>query len=298
LVQIKQADEVEQGDYGLPEEIQDKQKRMVKIREALAELAALKRNYLHPGDREARLMKSGDNFGLAYNAQVVVDEESGLIVAETVVNDEADNRQLVPMVEAVKSNLGEAAQETVADAGYYSPGQLAAAEKAGLSVSVPLYEETDKRWAKGAFQKANFTYNEQRDIYVCPLAKELAYEKTRKDSHGQYFMRIYRCGNYKECPKREECSQNKRGRLIERGEYEKAVEHQRAKQYDPAKKQLLRKRKTIVEHVFGQIKEHQGLRRFNGRGLNHARIQWSMVCTALNLGKLHRYWATGALLLS
>ena len=298
LGQIKQADEVERGEYCLPEEIQDKERRRAKIKEALAELDEIKRNYLHPGDRDARLMKSGDDFSLAYNAQVVVDEKSGLIVAEAVVNDEADNRQLVPMVEAVKSNLGEAAEETVADAGYYSAGQLAAAENAGLSVSVPLYEETAKRWHKGAFQKANFTYDEQRDVYVCPLAKELTYEKTRKDSHGRFFLRLYRCRDYKECPKRGECSQNKRGRHIERGEHEKAVEHQRAKQREPAKRELLHKRKSIVEHVFGQIKEHQGLRRFNGRGLRYARTQWSMVCAALNLGKLHRYWAKGALVLS
>jgi hypothetical protein len=244
------------------------------------------------------MMRSGDNLSLSYNAQVAVDGASGLIVAAEVVNEEADNGRLVPMMEAVESNLGAVAEETVADAGYYSPGQLAAAEGKAFSALVPLPDWVNRRWGKGEFQKSNFIYDEGRDVYVCPLGHNLIYEKTARESHGRYNIRRYRCRHYKECSKRCECSRQKSGRRIERGEYEAAVERQREKQKNPLKRELLQKRKSIVEHIFAQIKEHQGLRRFSLRGIENVRTQWSMICTVLNLRKLYKYWASGAILLA
>jgi transposase len=48
------------------------------------------------------------------------------------------------------------------------------------------------------------------------------------------------------------------------------------------------RRKAIVEPVFGQIKEAQGLRRFLLRGLDMVRCEWSLACTGHNLLKLFR----------
>jgi transposase len=293
--QVERAEGEEVGEFGLPEEWRDAQKRQGKIKDVLAELSAMGRAHLHPLDKDARLMKQDGRLDFSFNAQGVVDEQSGLLVAEGVTNQETDQEQLVPMLEAVANNLGGTGQETVADGGYYSPGQLAEAEAEGYSVTVSMYEEGDKRWGKGEFRKANFTYDEKRDVYVCPMGQELTYERTQKKSHGRYLVRIYRCCNYGACSRRGECSQAKRGRAIERGEYEAALEHQRAKHQNPAKKELLQKRKALIETVFAQIKEHQAFRRWSVRGLEKVRTQWSMVCAAFNLNKLYKYWLAGTL---
>jgi transposase len=50
-----------------------------------------------------------------------------------------------------------------------------------------------------------------------------------------------------------------------------------------------RLRKQIVEPVNGQIKEARGFRRFSLRGLDKARGEWTLVCTAHNLLKLARH---------
>ena len=50
-----------------------------------------------------------------------------------------------------------------------------------------------------------------------------------------------------------------------------------------------RRRKVIVEPVFGQIKEQRGFRRFSLRGLEKVRAEWKLVCAAANLLKLFRY---------
>jgi transposase len=49
-----------------------------------------------------------------------------------------------------------------------------------------------------------------------------------------------------------------------------------------------RRRKAIVEPVIGWIKEVLGFRRFSLRGLAKARGEWTLVCLAVNLKRLHR----------
>jgi hypothetical protein len=53
---------------------------------------------------------------------------------------------------------------------------------------------------------------------------------------------------------------------------------------------LYRMRQTIVEPVFGSIKELRGFRRFMLRGFTHVRAEWRIICTAHNLLKLFRYY--------
>lgn len=52
---------------------------------------------------------------------------------------------------------------------------------------------------------------------------------------------------------------------------------------------IYKRRKVIVEPVFGQIKEQRGFRRFSLRGLEKARAEWKLVCATANLLKLFRY---------
>jgi Transposase DDE domain len=47
-----------------------------------------------------------------------------------------------------------------------------------------------------------------------------------------------------------------------------------------------RLRKQVVEPVFGQIKQARGFRQLLLRGLDKARGEWALICTAHNLLKL------------
>ena len=51
-------------------------------------------------------MKSKDGFVQAFNAQAAVDAEAQVIVAQGVTQDANDRRQLVPMTDAIQTNLG------------------------------------------------------------------------------------------------------------------------------------------------------------------------------------------------
>jgi len=295
--EVESAEENERGDYLLPEKLQDAKMRRDEIKEALRELDKVDRKHLHPRDPDARMMKCKKRTHFAYNAQAVVDDKSGLIMAEDVVNAENDTGQLTPMLGEVERNLGGTAEETVADGGYYSPEQLAEAEEHERNVLVSIPENTKNRWHKGGFHSSNFVYDERQDVFICPLGRQLTYDgsRTRKRKHRKYRFRIYRCRCFRECPMRWQCSLQKRGRTIEQLEYYKAVENQRTKQFNEDKMKLLKKRKAIVEIAFAHIKEHQAFRRWTVRGLGNVKTQWSLVCTAFNLRKLYRYWTEGVL---
>lgn len=72
-------------------------------------------------DPESSIMKGSDGFVQAYNAQLAVDEEAQVIVAQGVTNQAPDNGNLGPMVARVAAALGEAPTHVTADAGYWNP---------------------------------------------------------------------------------------------------------------------------------------------------------------------------------
>lgn len=66
------------------------------------------------------------------------------------------------------------------------------------------------------------------------------------------------------------------------------AEAMRAKLRTPSGAAIYRRRKTIVEPVFGQIKEARRFRRFSLRGLGNVTAEWALVCLTHNLLKLFR----------
>lgn len=79
-------------------------------------------------DPQSRIMKSKDGFVQAYNAQIVVDSAAQIIVAQDVTQSAVDSGQLVPMTDAVETNLGRKPEQLSADAGYCSEANLEALE--------------------------------------------------------------------------------------------------------------------------------------------------------------------------
>lgn len=62
----------------------------------------------------------------------------------------------------------------------------------------------------------------------------------------------------------------------------------RHKIQSPGGWEIYKKRKAIVEPVFGQTKEVRGFRRFLLRGHSRVACEWDLICTTHNLLKLYR----------
>ena len=66
------------------------------------------------------------------------------------------------------------------------------------------------------------------------------------------------------------------------------ADEMRYKLRTPEGRAVYRRRKAVVEPVFGQIKEPRGFRRFLLRGLAKVTAEWKLICATHNLLKLYR----------
>jgi transposase len=291
VAQVEREEQQPAADWTMPATLADADERRKQIRTQLAQLDEADADHLHPGEPDARVMKTREGPRLAYNAQAVVDHDSDMIVAADVSTDATDHEQLVPMLEAVQDTFGQGAEQTVADAGYASGAQFEEAEKRHLPVLVAVQQESEK----GPYAKSHFTYDKEHDRYVCPLGEPLSFERIEQPSTGKpQARRVYRCHN-DQCPVRSNCSRDKKGRTIKRLPTEDAFARQVARQAAPDKRTLMSLRKEIVEHVFGIVKAVDGFWRFTVRGLLGVRAQWALACLAVNLRKLVPAWSAGRL---
>ncbi len=71
-----------------------------------------------------------------YNTQTVADAASQVIVATRLTNRSADCNEFAPMIDEVTRNLGVTPKIVLADAGYFSDGNVAAAQHRGVDAYI------------------------------------------------------------------------------------------------------------------------------------------------------------------
>jgi transposase len=279
--------DVETPGYRLPAGLAERQALRDQIKTGLAQLAEDGRKSYHPVEPEARRMKVGDTNRYAYNAQAVADAKAGVIVASEVTRQENDNGQLVPLIQQAREHLGVAAQATVtlADTGYGAGADIAAAVEHGMSVLVPPAVGTPAR--DNPYATQHFHYDPALQRVTCPQKRTLDQEgHTTKDG-----VRVerFRC-HHRDCPVRAQCTRDPKGRQIEVRPHTAVVQAMRQALAEPLTRAQWRERSTIIEPRFGQIKQHDGFRRWTVGGLEGVKTQWSLLCATLNLRVLYARW--------
>lgn len=189
------------------------------------------RNFTDP---ESRIMKTSDGaFHQCYNGQAIVDSVAQVIVACDVSDQAPDARQLAPALGQLADNLDAIGAELPdgaalsADAGYFSEDNVRITSEHGL----------DPHIATGRFK-----HSEPQP--PAPRGR-IAKNATPKQRMARKLK-------------------TKKGRAV------------------------YSRRKAIVEPVFGQIDTVQNGRRLLLRGKQQARAQWRFTCAVHNLLKLHR----------
>lgn len=259
LAKAAEEDAREDGEYGvdrrgdeLPDELQRRESRLRAIQEAKQRLEdrqrdkdvadgrfegdddpakkkgkPFKRKFGVPDEKaqenftdpESRIMKSTEGFQQCYNAQIAVEPDHQLIVANHVTQSAGDSGSLlVSMVEIVEQNLGVTPLEVLADAGYKAEESFVELENRKIDAYVALGRETTT----------------SEPIKITGPA-----------------------------------SQRMKDKLVS----------------EPGKK-IYRRRKAIVEPVFGWIKHILGFRRFSLRGLSKVAGEWQLVCLVVNMKRM------------
>ena len=274
----------------LPEELREAERLRERVQAALAELEEQDRRHANLTDPDARLLRGKDGYVTGYNAQAMAVEVEGadgsgglLVTAAEVTQDASDNGQLLPMMDAAAEASGDSDVLTLADAGYFSGANLAECAERGAAVAVPEPGTPSAH----PYHYSRFVYDPAADRYTCPEGAELTLRRVRRrGSHP--LVRIYgaRGSVCRACPAWGVCTRSKLGRRIEVSAHGAVLQAHRRWMETEEARSALRRRKQIVEPVFGILKEQQGARRFLLRGLAGVRSEWSLLAVAFNLRTL------------
>jgi transposase len=305
---------VDSDGYSVAEELARREARLAKIRaarehleaeqrseqglseEAVPEIVDKEQRSFADTDARIMLMKRGA-YDYAYNAQAAVDAANGVIVAAGLTNVAPDVGHLPALVAEVRG-LREAAAlpdhrpTTVsADAGYFS-GENAAEDGSGLDLLIAAGRDDPATAAprSGIWSAACFGYDPARDVWVCPAEKLLVRQATPPGATGRpskhrYLAALDDCAA---CPLRARCLKPGEARRLLVSQRSRPTGAMRFKLRQPDARRRYARRKTIVEPVFGQLKEARGFSTLSLRGLARAAGEYLLACLAHNLGKLVR----------
>jgi len=103
-------------------------------------------------DPESRIMKNSNNKGFEqhYNTQLAVEQDSFLIVANTLSNHPNDYAEMEPTLDAIPAELGTPSAAAL-DNGYFSADNVTACEKRGIDPYIATGREPHHRSWKAHF---------------------------------------------------------------------------------------------------------------------------------------------------
>jgi transposase len=309
LSRVETSDQKEDGQYGsdirgdeLPPDIAGAQQRKEKLEKALAILkerqSTAKREPpkdVSIVDPEAPWVKKGGKFVRGYSGQVAADSEHQVIVGLKATAQGTDNDQLNPMLQKVEETTGQAPEQLVADSGYYTDDAVLEASRSKTNCVVPDSEtaaqfNNPKRGEskEAAYTVNKFTYDDAKDEFTCPQGKALVFIRNHT-KHGQP-TKVYRCADCRDCPFRAQCTDHASGlRHIELRVDHAEVRKIRDKLKTEIGKATYKKRKAIIEPIFGRWQHNWGVRRLRLRGLAGFSVELHLLAIAHNLTKLFRF---------
>ena len=232
-------------------------------------------------DSDARCMKQGSGKGMdiSYNTQVVTEAESKMIVDYETTNNSSDKGQLTEMGTRAKEFLETETLVMTADTGYHDGKDMLEAEENGITCLVPKGKPGNQQSEEG-YSRDKFTYDEEKDIYICPQGQVLKKMRETIDSNKDQAF-IY--ANYSacaSCPHRKKCTKRK-FREISRKSFQSDVDKLDARFIK--RKGEYKKRQEIIEHQFGTIKWVWGFDRYYTKGIDFAQAENALRFTAYNL---------------
>lgn len=227
----------------------------------------------------------------SYN--IIIGTEEQLIVNYSLHQKASETDKFIPHMKKLRQiTKGKNPNRVIADGTYGSEENydFLKKEKIGSYLKYPgFYQEITGKAEKNRFGRINFRYKKQEDKIYCPEGRQMSVnrieEKITENGYKQV-NRIYK-GNCKGCKYFSVCSKSARGRTVQLNKkLERYRQLTKGNLCSPEGIELRKRRNVDVETVFGDIKQNQGFRRFNLRGLEKVNTEFGLVAMAHNIKKI------------
>ena len=217
----------------------------------------------------------------AYTHNTCSDKNAFVLAVETTSGNVHDSTSFSDLRKKVMDKFSNKINFEVLDAGYKTP---AICREIIEDNKIPLLPYTRPKGSKDLMNKKEYTYDKEKDIYICPNNEELVYSTVTKDGYKIYKSNADKCLN---CPLREKCTKSKiNQKSISRHVWQEYVEQANKLRYTDTWKEIYPIRKQTIERIFGDCKENMGLRFTRVRGLDKNKANVTMIFACHNLKKM------------
>jgi hypothetical protein len=241
---------------------------------------------------------SGQKTSLGYHDHYTIDGGKARIILHALVTpaDVMENQPMLAMLRRVLFRWRVKPKRVIADTTYGTAENIREIEESGIRAYTPL-ADWDRR--AGYYGPSLFTYDPERDIYLCPQGATLRRE-TAKNTERKV---LYRAASTicNACPVKAACTPSEHGRTMHRSFDIEYVERVQGYHETEDYKKAMRKRKVWIEPLFGEAKQWHGMRQFRLRGLPKVNMEGLMIAAGQNLKRLlsakgwgRRPWPDGA----
>jgi transposase len=221
-----------------------------------------------------------------YSLNYLIDMEGSVILdveaTPTRISKEVDATET--MIERVAERFALKPKHLAGDVAYGTGEMLGWLVDREIDPHIPVWDRSERE--DGSFMRADFSYDKERDIYICPGGKTLTTTGRMSDGKTLYYRASkldcdlcafkMRC-----CPKSPE-------RRVSRDINEAARDYTRAVMETKAYR-ISRTERKKIEALFGEAKHILSMVRLRLRGLTGARDEFLLTATVQNLKRLAKH---------
>jgi transposase len=232
--------------------------------------------------------KANKRVQFGYGLNYLIDIENAVIVdvEATPARTYDEVAAARTMIERTERRMGLKPQRLAADTAYGTGKFLGWLVGAGIAPQIPVWDKSTRE--DGTFSRSDFTFDRERNVYVCPAGKLLTTTGSVGDDHVLRYLASKR--DCDPCPLKPRCCPKMPFRKVTRDVNEDARDLARAQMGTPEFDQSRDERKK-VEMRFAHLKTHHRFERMRLRGLSGARDEFHLAAIVQNLKTLAiRIW--------
>lgn len=242
------------------------------------------RKYISTTDPDASVTRRGKGKSkLQYQLHRGVDQKCEVITTTEVTPGEVNEaHRMQSLIDSHQSNTGRKVETAVADSKYGTIENYLACHDRAIKAHFNSLEEIQKGTGtqKGIFPKEAFSYDADKNIFICPAGQTLKRRKYfKKREHYEYIASAGTCNS---CQLRKECTKARSGRTLKRHVRQDDLDYMLAQASRREAKKDIRTRQHLMERSYARGTRY-GYKRTRWRRLWRVQIQEYLTASLQNI---------------